>query len=221
MTALRKLYLTPQEYLELERSAEFKSEYHDGEVFAMAGASPRHTIIVANTTYVLVGALKKRACTVHNADLRIKVRASGLYTYPDVVVICDKPRFDDPREDTVLNPALIVEVLSPSTEAYDRGAKFRHYRSIGSLTDYLLISQDRALIEHYVRQPDEAAGEPGSRWLLTAWQGLENVAHIASLGIDLPLAEVYDKLDWPDEESGATTLRVVREPANGYASESG
>ncbi len=213
--------LTPQEYLELERAADFKSEYFAGEVFAMAGASPRHTIIVANTMYLFVGAFKKRPCTVHSADLRVKVSTSGLYTYPDIVVACKKPQFDELSKDTLVNPTVVIEVLSPSTEAYDRGAKFNHYRKIESLTDYLLISQDRALVEHYVRQPDEdsTAGKSGTRWLLTVYQGLENTVVISSIGVDLPLSEIYDKVEWPGDEGGATTLRVVREQDNGYTTE--
>ncbi len=221
MTAQRSVMLTPQEYLEMERTADFKSEYYRGEVFAMAGASRRHTIIVANAMYLLIGAFKKRSCTAHSADLRVKVGASGLYTYPDIVVACNSPQFDDPREDTLLNPSVIIEVLSPSTEAYDRGAKFNHYRKIESLTDYLLISQDRALVEHYERQPDEdsPAGEPGTRWLLTVYQGLDNTVIIPSIDVELPLREIYDKVEWSQDEGGATTLKVAREPAAEYATE--
>ena len=198
---------------------DFKSEYYAGE--SSAGASPRHTLIVANTSYVLVGGLKRRPCTVHPTDLRVKVSDSGLYTYPDLVVVCQKPQYDDRREDTLLNPSVIIEVLSPSTEAYDRGAKFRQYRRLESLTDYLLISQDRALVEHYERQPDEdlPAGEPGTRWLLTAYQGLDNTVIIPSIGVALPLSEIYDKVEWSQDEGGATTLKVVREPAAEYAIE--
>ncbi|MEZ4768991.1 MAG: Uma2 family endonuclease [Caldilineales bacterium] len=221
MTAQRSVMLTPQEYLKMERAAEYKSEYYAGEVFAMVGASPRHVLIATNTAAVLVGELKKRPCMVYSADLRVKVSASGLYTYPDIIVACKKPEFDDPREDTLLNPSVIVEVLSPSTEAYDRGAKFNHYRKIESLTDYLLISQDRALVEHYVRQPDEdpAAGNSGTRWLLTVYQGLENIAVIPSIDVELPLSEIYDKVEWPEDEGGSRTLRAVREEGNGYATE--
>ena len=221
MTAERKIYLTPQEYLELERTAEYKSEYYAGEVFAMAGESPRHVLIATNTSYLLVGTLKKRPYMVYSADLRVKVSTSGLYTYPDIIVACKKPQFDDPREDTLLNPSVIIEVLSPSTEAYDRGAKFRQYRTIESLTDYLLISQDRALVEHYVRQANkgESAEQSVARWLLTAYQGLDNVAVISSLGIELPLSEIYDKVEWPEDEGGSRTLRVVREQGSDYETE--
>lgn len=221
MSAPRKIYLTPQEYLEMERAADFKSEYSAGEIYAMAGASPRHVMIVTNTAAAFVGRLRSRSCYTYSSDLRLLVSPSGLYTYPDIAVVCGKPLYDDRREDTLLNPSLIVEVLSPSTEAYDRGAKFSQYRKLESLTDYLLISQDRALVEHYVRQPDEdsPAGQPGSRWLLTAYQGLDNIVVITSLDLRLPASEIYDKVEWPEDESGATTLRVVKETGNGYATE--
>lgn len=221
MTAQRKAMLTPQEYLEMERTADFKSEYYAGEVFAMAGASARHGMIVTNTAAAFVGRLRGRPCYTYSSDLRLLVSLTGLYTYPDVIVACGKPQLEDHHGDTLLNPSVIVEVLSPSTEAYDRGAKFWQYRRLESLTDYLLISQDRALVEHYVRQPDEDSpvGQSGTRWLLTAYQGLNNTAVISSIGVELPLSEVYDKVEWPDDETGASTLRVVREPASEYTTE--
>ena len=221
MNAQRKLYLTQQEYLELERAADFKSEYCAGEVYAMAGASPRHVLIATNTAAAFVTQLRRKPCFTYSNDLRVKASASGLYTYPDIVVACKKPQFDDPREDTLLNPTVIIEVLSPSTEAYDRGAKFNHYRQIESLTDYLLISQEQALVEHFVRLSHEeiAAGQSISRWMLTFFQGPDDVAVIPSIGVELPLSEIYDKVEWPGDESGATTLRVVREQDNGYTTE--
>lgn len=221
MSAQRNVYLTEQEYLEMERAADFKSEYFAGEVFALAGASPRHVLIVTYTAAMLVGRLRGRPCYTYSSDLRLLVSPTGLYTYPDIAVVCGKPQFEDTREDTLLNPSVIIEALSPSTEAYDRGAKFRQYRRLESLTDYLLISQDRALVEHYERQPDEdsPAGEPGTRWLLTAYQGLDNTVIIPSIGVALPLREIYDKVEWSQDEGGATTLKVVREPSAEYATE--
>ncbi len=144
MSVQLKPFLSPQEYLAMERQAETKSEYYAGEVFAMAGASRKHNLIVPNLAYLLVGQLKSRSCEVYNSDMRVKVSATGLYTYPDLAVVCGKPRFDDDQEDTLLNPTVIVEVLSKSTEAYDRGEKFAMYRALESMTDYLLIAQDIA-----------------------------------------------------------------------------
>ncbi len=137
-------FLSPQEYLALERQAETKSEYYAGEVFAMAGASRRHVKIMVNTVVSLAAQLKERSCEVFTSDMRVKVSATGLYTYPDVAVVCGKPRFDDDQEDILLNPTVIIEVLSKSTEAYDRGEKFALYRALESMTDYLLIAQDIA-----------------------------------------------------------------------------
>ncbi len=144
MSLQLKPFLTPQDYLALERQAETKSEYYAGEVFAMAGASRKHNTIVTNLAYLLVGQLKGRSCEVYNSDMRVKVSATGLYTYPDLVVVCGKPRFDDDQEDTLLNPTVIIEVLSKSTEAYDRSEKFAQYRALELMADYLLIAQDIA-----------------------------------------------------------------------------
>lgn len=212
MTVMTKPKLTPQEYLEMERRAETKSEYHAGQVYAMAGASARHNLIVFNLAYVLVGQLKGRPCLAYSSDMRIKVERAGLYTYPDAVVVCGKPALEDSHQDTLLNPTAIFEVLSPSTEAYDRGAKFEAYRQVESLTDYVLISQDEALVEHYARQPD-------GRWLLTDYRDLEAVVALPSIGCTLPLAEIYDKVEFPPADARRGLLRVLRETQAPYALE--
>ena len=196
--------LTPDEYLRLERQAETRSEYWDGQVYALAGASQRHTIIVANILALAVTQFKGRPCTAHASDLRVKVRPTGLYTYPDVVIVCGRARFEDRRRDTLLNPTVIIEVLSPSTEAYDRGTKFEHYRTLDSLSDYLLVAQGSPTVEHFERQPDD-------KWLLGTYKGPQAIASIASAGCNLPLVDVYDKVEWPDEETAAGILRVVKE----------
>lgn len=183
-----KIYLTPEEYLAIERKAEYKSEYFDGEIFAMAGASERHVIIVANTMFLLVGQLRGRSCKAYSSDLRVKVRPTGLYTYPDIVVVCGKAVFEDEHKDTLLNPTVLIEVLSESTEAYDRGQKFAHYRTLGSFSDYLLISQDKPRIEYFRRQPD-------NQWLFSDNFGLHKVVEVSSIKCKLPLAEVYDKIE--------------------------
>ena len=204
-----KPYLTPEEYLALERQAETKSEYWGGEVYALAGASTKHTIIGANTLAELVMQLKGRPCTAHTNDLRIKIARAGLYTYPDIAVVRGKAEFEDRSEDTLLNPTVRIEVLSPSTEAYDRGAKFEFYRTLESLTDYLLISQSKPIIEHFTRQPD-------NRWLLSTYKGLDTVAPIPAIGCELRLADVYDKVTWPAEEAQPQGIRVVKEADEGY-----
>ena len=209
MSSVPKTFLTPEEYLAIERAAETKSEYFRGEVYAMAGASPRHTLIAANVVALLVGGLKKRSCTVHGSDLRLKVPVTGLYSYADVTVVCGKPQFEDRQQDVLLNPTVVFEILSRSTEAYDRGEKFENYRTLESLTDYILISQHRPAVEHFTRQPDET-------WLLRSYAGLEVVLSIPSIGCELPLAEIYDKVEWPEEETKTVGVRLVREESGDY-----
>ena len=190
MSLQPKPYLSPEDYLVIERSSEFKSEYFDGEIFAMSGASEAHNIIVTNTVIELGRQLKKRPCKLYANDMRVKVSPTGLYTYPDLVIVCGQAQLNDAHLDTLLNPILIIEVLSDSTEAYDRGRKFAHYRSLASLAEYVLIAQDRPQVESYRRQPDQ-------HWLLTESRSLESVLRLDSIDCDLALAEVYDKVEFP------------------------
>jgi Uma2 family endonuclease len=176
--------LTPQEYLAQERLAEFRSEYYRGEVFAMAGASWEHTLVKDNLARESGMQLKDGPCRVLTSDLRVKVDASGLYTYPDVIIVCEKPQFEDDVFDTLLNPRSLVEVLSDSTEKYDRGAKFAHYRKIPSLQEYILVAQDRMLMERYARQAD-------GTWVLTVFTDANRAFEFASVPVSVPLAEVY------------------------------
>ncbi|HHW75982.1 MAG TPA: Uma2 family endonuclease [Xanthomonadaceae bacterium] len=188
MSLQPKPRLTPEDYLALERSADFKSEYFDGEIFAMTGASEPHNTIVANTLSEIRQQLKKRPCKVYANDMRVKVDPTGLYTYPDVVVVCGKARLEDAHLDTLLNPTLIVEVLSDSTEAYDRGRKFEHYRKLESLAEYVLIAQHQPHVESYRRQTDH-------HWLLTECSGLDGALRLESIDCELALAEIYDKVE--------------------------
>jgi len=183
MAVQPKTQYTLEEYLELERSTREKHEFFRGEIFDMGGASAVHNLIVANVIGEMRQYFRRKPCQVYPSDLRVKVSPTGLYTYPDVVVVCGQPQFEQPGE-TLLNPTLLVEVLSESSEAYDRGKKSEQYRTLLSLTDYLLIAQDRVLVEHYSRQPEE-------RWLLHAANRLEDTMAIASLGCELPLSEIY------------------------------
>jgi len=187
MSAQPQPYLTVEEYLAIERRAETRSEYFDGEMFAMTGASPRHVLIVSNLVGELRQQLKPRPCLVLPNDLRVHIPTTGLYTYPDIVVVCGDLQLEDEQLETLLNPTLIVEVLSPTTEAYDRGKKFEHYRTIASLAEYLLVAQDEPRIEQYVRQPD-------GRWLFTAFADREGTIALPSIQCQLSLAEVYDKV---------------------------
>jgi Uma2 family endonuclease len=179
--------MAPEEYLEIERRAETRSEYLDGEMFAMSGASFAHNVIVANLIREVGQQLKRRPCQVLPSDLRLHIPATGLYTYPDVVVVCGEPRLENDHHDTLLNPTLLIEVLSPSSEAYDRGKKFEHYRSIESFVEYLLVAQDEPRIEQYLRQP-------AGRWLFTAVAGLDAAIALPSIQCELALAEVYDRV---------------------------
>lgn len=180
-TALKRLSIA--EYLERERHAEFKSEYFDGEVFAMAGGSLNRSLIAANLIREIGLALKDRQCIVATSDLRVKVDATGLYTYPDATIVCGDLEFDDEKRDTVLNPTVLVEVLSESTEKYDRGRKSQHYRRIPSLKALVLVSQEDFHVEWYTLESDS--------WLLNERTGLDQELDIQSLGIRISLAEIY------------------------------
>ena len=192
MSTLPKTFLTPEQYLKAEREAEYKSEYYQGEMFAMAGAGEAHNQLVTNLVIGLGSQLRSRPCRVYSNDMRVRVSATGLYTYPDVVVVCGERRYLDDRRDTLLNPSLLVEVLSPSTED-DRGRKFESYRSIESLSEYLLVASDRVHVDLYTRQPD-------GRWLLTSASRLEDSLDLQSAGFRLALAELYEKVDLPGSQ---------------------
>src|SRR5512141_3094593 len=164
MSAQLQPRLTPEQYLGIERSAEIRSEYYNGRMYAMSGGTHPHAIVNGNLGSELRIALKKSPCLVTTSAMRVRVNKTGLYTYPDIVVVCDPPQYGDGRHDTVLNPGLIVEVLSPSTEAYDRGFKFAQYRALESLQEYALVSQSEPRIEIFRRQP---SGD----WLLSESAG--------------------------------------------------
>jgi Uma2 family endonuclease len=187
MSSQPKTYLTPEEYLAVERKSEYKSEYIDGEVVAMTGASRRHNVIAFNISIELGRQLKGRPCEGYASDMRVRVPSTRLYTYPDVVVVCGEPQFEDEHVDTLLNPTLIVEVLSESTELYDRGKKFGFYRTIESLAEYLLVAQDEHRIEQYAKQTD-------GRWMLSDYRSADETIELTSIQCKLALREVYDKI---------------------------
>lgn len=188
MSTTTKTFVTPEEYLALERVSERKSEYRAGEVFDMSGATERHNLVAGNAFASLHTQLRKRPCKAYPGDLRIKIGTVGLYTYPDVSVLCGEAIFDDNQKDTLTNPTVIIEVLSPSTEAYDRGEKFEQYRKLESLAEYVLVSQDKRHIEVFTRQPD-------GRWLLT--ETSRGVVRLRSIKCRLSLDDVYDKVELP------------------------
>ena len=181
--------LTAAEFLEIERRAEFKSEFFDGEMFAMSGGTRWHSLISTNLAREFGNRLKGRPCVPYNTDLRVKIESTGLFTYPDLTVVCGSPELLDDEMDTLLNPTVIVEVLSDSTEAYDRGKKFEHYRQIPSLREYLLVSQKEPRIEQFVRQDS-------GFWQLRDAAGLEATMELPSIKITLALAEVFANVEF-------------------------
>jgi Uma2 family endonuclease len=187
MSAHAQPRVSPEQYLEMERAAEFRSEYYDGRIYAMAGGSWGHAVIIGNLVRALGNALVKRPCSVTSSDMRLRVSPTGLYTYPDVMVICGEPEFVDQRTDTVVNPPLVIEVLSPSTEAYDRGFKAAQYRTIEPLKEYALISQCEARVEVFRRKS-------AHEWLMSEFVGIESVSHFNSVDSKIPLSEIYDKV---------------------------
>ena len=187
MSAQPQLHVTPEEFLTHERLATTKSEYRDGEVVAMSGASYWHNVIVANVVASLHGQLRDKPCAVLPTDMRVWIEDARRHVYPDVTVVCGEPRFTDEELDTIVNPTLIVEVLSKSTKDYDRGDKFMFYRSLPSFKEYLLAAQNRPYLEHHIRQDN------GS-WLLSEHHGLQGGLMLESIGCRLELAMIYEKV---------------------------
>ncbi len=180
-------HLTPDAYLAIERAAETKSEYLDGEIVMMTGASREHNRIVANLIRTLGNQMIEQDCVVYPSDLRVRVSATGAYLYPDLVVTCGEEQYTDQQVDTLLNPRLIIEVLSHSTEARDRGRKFELYQTIDSLGEYLLVSQRPYRVEQYVRQT-------GNLWLYRSFQQADDVVKLATVECSLALQDVYIKV---------------------------
>ncbi len=180
-------HYTPDEYLAVERGAPFKSEYRDGRIVAMVGATARHNLLTGNIHGILWTAFRGGRCRVYVADLRVRVERGNRYVYPDLAALCEPPRFEDGVLDTLLNPAVIVEVLSETTEANDRGEKFAAYRQIETLGEYVLVAQDRVSVERYRRN--------GDLWTLTRLDSADCVLELESVGASLPLAEIYEGVE--------------------------
>lgn len=192
MASNPKQRFTPEQYLEIERKAEFKSEFLDGQIYAMAGASPEHSAITFNLSVEVGIQLRGKACQGFSSDMKIRTSHKGLFSYPDLSVVCDEPAFHDEKRDVLINPKVIFEVLSPSTEAFDRGAKFLRHQVIDTFNDYVLIAQDEPRVEHFIRQADGG-------WLLYIVRGLESKLHIASIDCTISLAALYDKIKFAEE----------------------
>jgi Uma2 family endonuclease len=193
---------TISEYLRLERESVEKHEYRDGEILAMAGGSPNHSLITANFIRELGNVLKGKPCRVYDSNLRVLIPRTPLYTYPDASVLCSEPKLDpqDEKKGTITDPRLLAEVLSASTEAYDRGEKFTRYRQIDSLQEYVLISQHTPRVEMFFRRSD-------GTWLFTAVAGLESIARLTSLEIAIPLREIYAGVEFE------TVPEIVESPS--------
>ena len=191
MSAHAQPRLTDEEYLERERKAEFRHEFYDGIIYAMSGGSSPHALIITALGREFGNAFKKRPCWVATSELRVRVARGGLYAYPDAVILRGEATFADAQKDTLLNPTLLIEVLSPSTEAYDRGFKTEQYRKIESLREYALVSQSRPHVEIFRRQP-------GGGWLLSEFTGLDTACRFESVDCTIPLAEIYDKITFEE-----------------------
>ena len=194
-TSAAQTYLTPEEYIALERKALpdseiVRSEYFNGEIIAMSGASFAHNLITYNISGELRTRLRGSGCLAFANEMRVSIPSANSYFYPDVSVVCEEPRFEDNVFDALLNPIVVVEVLSPSTEAYDRGDKFAHYRQLQSLQEYILVSQDKVRIDHYVRHT--------AQWILTDFQELDQHLPLTSIQCELPLQEIYESVPFPE-----------------------
>ena len=179
-------YLTPEEYLTWERKQPFKNEYHNGQIIAMSGASRWHNRITVDTTVQLSNQLMESECEVFAGEMRVRTSPEVSYFYPDVIVVCGEPHFEDDTFDTLLNPIIVIEVLSPSTAAFDRGEKFEHYKQLASLQEYILISQDSVRVESYRRQ--------GTRWLHNTFGRLEDTLSLTSIECEVPLRDIYRRV---------------------------
>lgn len=180
-------HYTPDEYLAMERGAPFRSEYRDGRIYGLAGATARHNRIVLNVGSGLLTRFRGGPCATYVNDLRVRIERGNHYVYPDVAALCGEPRFQDDVLDTLMNPSLVVEVLSDTAEAYDRGEKFAEYRRLDSLLEYVLVAQDRVSVERYRRS--------GDVWTLTAFDAPGDVLELDSVGASLPLAEIYEGVE--------------------------
>ena len=189
-TLTAQTYLTLGEYLAWERKQPFKNEYHNGQIIAMSGASRAHNLITMNMANQFYTQLVTHGCEIYPGDMRVQIRQPTSYFYPDIVVVCGEPRFEDDTFDTLLNPVLIVEALSPSTAAFDRGEKFEHYKQLDSLQEYMLISQNRVHVERYLRRD--------TQWIPTEFRKIDEVIHLLSNRCKLAMCDIYTLVKFPE-----------------------
>ncbi len=195
MSALRKFRrFSEAEYLLIENASPHKSEFYDGEMFAMAGAAPDHNSVNENLTLEIGGRLKGGRCRTYSRDQRVRVSATGLYTYPDLLIVCGKREYDRTDPKSLVNPVVLFEVLSPSTAEYDRGTKFGHYQKLPSVQEIVFVSQDVPLVQVYARQPNDT-------WSLTTFDDLAGDFALRSVPIRVPMGDVYRDVEFqPDEQ---------------------
>lgn len=193
MTALPKPIYNAEQYLALEEPADYRSQFYNGEIFAMAGASRRHNVAAGNIYANLHFQLRNRPCEIYQNDMRVKI-SPNLYTYPDIVIVCGEPQIEQKHGENLLNPLIIIEVLSPSTEKFDRGEKARLYRLMPSLEEYILISQDTMQVEHYIRQNNGG-------WLLTELSTPSDVLELPAISCQVSLSDIYAKIDFSVENN--------------------
>ncbi|MEW5959542.1 MAG: Uma2 family endonuclease, partial [Chloroflexota bacterium] len=182
-------FYTPEEYLVLEQKADYKSEYHQGEIVALAGASLNHNRIVKNTSFAIDEVLASRPCETFIGDVRLWIEKKKFYTYPDIMIICGKPEFVEGRTDTITNPKVIIEVLSESTAVYDRGDKFRAYWNLDGFEEYVLIDQERIRVEYFRRVSEK-------EWKLLILTEVDDLLSLASVAVEVPLAKIYRNVTW-------------------------
>ncbi len=204
MTAPQRRY-TPEEYLAFERAAVERHEYFDGQIYAMSGVTRNHDRVVRSVYREFETKLSGRPCEYFTSNMRMKVSATGLYTYPDASALCGEPEFEDPEHvDVLLNPSVVVEVLSESTEGYDRGGKFAHYRRVPTLREYLLVAQNRVHAERYT-----PAGDPDAPWVRLEYDAPDDAVELSSLGVAIRLGDLYERVEFPVHPPRP---RRVREP---------
>jgi len=199
--------MTAAEYLEAERASASRNIFFDGEMFAMTGATREHNLIAVNTSTAINVQLQNRSCEVYIADMRVKNARTGSYFYPDVVATCESPKFEDDQFDTLVNPQVIIEVLSDSTEKFDRGSKFRDYQLLESLKEYVLISQKEMYVERFTRKTE-------STWEFWSAKGPEDVLDLATIGCQISLAQIFAKVEFKTDDRPGDDLKVIEEAAN-------
>ena len=188
-----KKYVTPEEYLTLEETAEYKSEYYRGEIFAMAGTSINHNRIVRNLSRKLDQALINNKCEAFTSDIKVWIQEKDLFTYPDVIVVCGKPEFYPDRDDTIMNPLVIIEVLSDSTKNYDRIEKFEFYRTLPTFQEYILVDQYKIHIEHFYQ-------ESKGKWIFTEYNHIDDVLNFEKIDLKMSLKDIYYRVEFKKEE---------------------